>query len=298
VARWSTDHRAYVGPDGRSVDVQAIAPDRAVTILEGDRGRLAAIIHDPALLDDPGLVASVGAAMRLAVENERLQREVEARLAEVRASRARIVSAGDTERRRLERDLHDGAQQRLVALSLALRRARSRLGGQVDEGLAASLEDASQLVQDALVELRELARGIHPAVLTEAGLAGAVPALARQSPVEVTIEQLPSERLPADVEATAYFFVSEALTNVAKHAPAASATVRIDVEDHALAIDVADSGPGGAVSSPGSGLQGLDDRVAAAGGRLVVDSPPGAGTRLRAWIPLTRGIFARPERSE
>jgi signal transduction histidine kinase len=286
VARWSPAEQAYTGPDGGPVVLPVAGSGRAVTVLEGDRGPLAAMIHDPALLDDPGLVASVGAAVRLAVENERLQAEVEAQLADVQASRARIVSAGDAERRRLERDLHDGAQQRLVALSFALRRARSQAAAPSDEGLAESLEDASQLVRDALSELRELARGIHPAVLTEAGLGGALPALARGSPVAVTVEALPAERLPAEVEAAAYFFVSEALANIAKHAPAASATIGARHEDGVLAIEVTDDGPGGATPRPGSGLQGLDDRIAAVGGRLEIDSSPESGTSLRARIPV------------
>jgi signal transduction histidine kinase len=295
VVRWSAEAGDYVGAEGLPATLPAADSARTVTVLEGERGRLGAIIHDPALLEDPGLVASVGAAMRLAVENEHLQAEVEAQLAEVRASRARIVTAGDAERRRLERDLHDGAQQRLVALSLALRRARSRVEPASDEGLAASLDDAADLVRDALAELRELARGIHPAVLTEAGLAGALPVLARSAPVAVTLEAVPGERLPADIEAAAYFLVSEALANVAKHASDAAAVVRVRVADGVLGVEVADDGPGGATAGQGSGLQGLDDRVAALGGRLEIHSPLGHGTTLRAWIPMPGNVEARAE---
>lgn len=286
VLRWSDERSAFVGSDGTTASIAEPGDDRAVTVLEGDRGRLAAIVHDRALLDDPGLVASVSAAMRLAVENERLQHEVEARLADVQASRARIVTAGDAERRRLERDLHDGAQQRLVALSLALRRAQGQLEPSSGDDLVESLEDASKLVKDALAELRELARGIHPAVLSETGLAGAIPALAARSPLRVDVGAIPKDRLPAEVEAAAYFFVSEALANAAKHAPDATVSVEAQHVDGALTIAVADDGPGGAAPGDGSGLQGLDDRMAAIGGRLEIESPAGAGTTLRAWIPV------------
>lgn len=282
---WSADEAMFIAADGTRTDLLEATPDRAVSILEGDRGTIGAIVHDPHLLDDPGLVASVVAATRLAVENEQLHAEVEAQLADVQASRARIVSAGDAERRRLERDLHDGAQQRLVALSLALRRTRTRVAETTDPDLAEGLDEAGGMVRAALDELRELARGIHPAVLTEAGLAGAIAALATSSPVEVTVVAVPSRRLAPDVEAAAYFFVSEALANVAKHAPSATATVRAEIERDRLTLEVADDGPGGAAASGGSGLLGLEDRIEAAGGRLDIDSPPGRGTRLRAWLP-------------
>jgi signal transduction histidine kinase len=225
----------------------------------------------------------------MAIENSRLQVELQARLADVRASRARIVTAGDAERRRLERDLHDGAQQRLVALSLALRRAQSRAGEATDPALATSLEDASTLVREALNELRELARGLHPAILTEAGLSGAIAALGSRAPMPVNVLEVPDERLAPQIEAGAYFFVSEALANVAKHAPGASATVRITREGTRLTIEVSDDGPGGALPGPGSGLQGLEDRMAAAGGGFQVRSPVGAGTHLLGWLPLGAG---------
>ena len=211
------------------------------------------------------------------------QRKAEA---DVRASRARIVTAGDAERRRLERNLHDGAQQRLVALSLALRRARAGLEPSTAASLETSLDEAAQLARDALTELRELARGIHPAVLTETGLAGAFASLTRDAAVPVKLETLTPERFPAEIEAAAYFFVSEALANVAKHAAGASATVRTGIAGKELLVEVADDGPGGAAPRAGSGLQGLDDRLAAIGGVLEVDSRPGQGTRLRARIPV------------
>ncbi len=208
--------------------------------------------------------------------------------AELRRSRARLVEAGDAERRRLERDLHDGAQQRLVSLSLALRLLRTRLAGSPDadpEAIAAA-EDAAAQLKLAIGELRELARGIHPAILTEAGLGPAITALAERSAVPASIETLPDRRLPMAVEATAYFVVSEALANVAKYASATSASVAADCDSATLRVEVADDGIGGADQSRGTGIRGLADRVAALGGRLTVHSPPGQGTRITAEIPI------------
>ncbi len=209
--------------------------------------------------------------------------------AELRRSRARILEAGDAERRRLERDLHDGAQQRLVSLSLALRLLRSRLAGEGDgadpEAVAAADEAAAQ-VKIAIRELRELARGIHPAILTEAGLGPAITALAERSAVPASVEALPDRRLPLVVEATAYFVVSEALANVAKYASATSASVAAACDAATLRVEVADDGVGGADQARGTGIRGLQDRVAALGGRLTVSSPLGEGTRITAEIPI------------
>ncbi|MFI5260057.1 MAG: sensor histidine kinase [Candidatus Limnocylindrales bacterium] len=266
-----------------------MAGGRALTLLERGGEPLAAILHDPALLDDPGLVTSVATAVRLAVENDRLTQEVKAQLAEVRASRTRIVEATDAERRRFERDIHDGAQQRLVSLSFAIGRARSRLGSDGDPELARTLADASDEVRAALAELRELARGIHPAVLTQAGLGPAVRSLAERSAVPADLDLDLDERLPAAVEATAYFVVSEALANVAKHAGDCTARVSIRESAGTLIVDIADDGPGGADPALGSGLRGLRDRVEAIGGELTVVSPAGLGTRIEATIPISRG---------
>jgi PAS domain S-box-containing protein len=201
------------------------------------------------------------------------------------ASRARIVEAGDTERRRLERNLHDGAQQRLVSLSLSLRLAQSKLGSDphaADELLSsASIELAL-----ALEELRELARGIHPAVLTERGLGPALESLADRSPLPVEFGQLPEERLPGQVEAAAYYVVSEALANVAKYAAATLVSVRVAQENGRAIVEVVDDGVGGADPARGSGLRGLTDRVEALEGQLAVVSEPGSGTRVRAEIPF------------
>jgi signal transduction histidine kinase len=206
--------------------------------------------------------------------------------AELRRSRTRIVEATDAERRRLERDLHDGAQQRLVSLSLALRLARSKLSGEVSPAAAAGLDHAADELKTAITELRELARGIHPAILTEAGLGPALDSLANRSTVTAAVLALPDRRLSAAVEATAYFVVSEALANVAKYASATTATVAAECPADSLRVEVTDDGVGGADPTRGSGLRGLADRVAALGGSLSIISPTGGGTRVIAEIPL------------
>ncbi|MBD0348573.1 MAG: hypothetical protein ICV59_05420 [Thermoleophilia bacterium] len=218
-------------------------------------------------------------------ELEQLYRQLAERLEELRASRARIVEAGDQERRRLERNLHDGAQQRLVSLSLSLRLAQSKLASDpqaADELLAGAGAELAL----ALEELRELARGIHPAVLTERGLGPALESLAARAPLPVELEALPDGRLPTPVEAAAFYVVSEALANVAKYADASSVSVRVGRDDGYAVVEVEDDGIGGADPGRGSGLRGLADRVEALDGRLAVDSPTGAGTRIKAEIPL------------
>ena len=215
------------------------------------------------------------------------RREIEAaRTAELRASRARIVAAADAARRRIERDLHDGAQQRLVSLALEVRMARRRLAKD-PESADAFLEHLGNELSEASAELRELARGIHPAVLTERGLAPAVTALATRAPVPVDIVCVPEERLPATAEATAYFTVAEALTNVAKYAQATHATVRVVCEDEALVVEVRDDGIGGASAGTGSGLSRPErPRRGAWTARSAWTSPPGEGTLVRAVLPL------------
>jgi signal transduction histidine kinase len=205
---------------------------------------------------------------------------------ELRQSRARIVEAALAERRRLERDLHDGAQQHLVSVSLALRLARTKLRPDVDAAALADLDEAGDELRTALVELRELARGIHPAILTEAGLGPAIESLAARSTVPADVTAVPDRRLPPAVESTAYFVVSEALANVAKYASATRATVSAACPGDSLRVEVRDDGIGGADPSRGSGLRGLADRVAAIGGTLSVASPVGDGTRLVVELPL------------
>jgi signal transduction histidine kinase len=208
------------------------------------------------------------------------------RVDDLRYSRARIIEAADAERRRLERDLHDGAQQRLVALALTLGLAETKLRKD-DPGAAAPL--VAQAREEALLavkELRELARGIHPAVLSDRGLAAALEALAGRAPVPVTVTGVPEHRLPPPVEAAAYFVVAESLTNVAKYAQAGSARVRLDAGPERLLVEIADDGVGGADPRGGSGLRGLRDRVESLEGSLEIDSPPGAGTTVRAELPV------------
>jgi signal transduction histidine kinase len=275
-------HSHYLDTSDQAVDPAQLPAGRMLTVLDpaGD----AVLIHHEELRHEPELVKVTVTAACLALEHSRLQAEVQAQLEQVRASRARIVQAGDAERRRLERDLHDGAQQRLVTLSLALGMARSRAAG-ADPELVSLIESAGKEAQEALVELRELARGIHPAVLTETGLAGGIQALAERSPVATTITAVPAGRFPAPIEATAYFVVSEALANVAKHALADSAQVTIRQLSGRLLVQVSDDGAGGARPEGGSGLRGLADRVASVGGVLLIDSRPGCGTRLEADLP-------------
>jgi signal transduction histidine kinase len=252
-----------------------------VTVVARDGQPLAALIHDPAL--DPGLVRAGAAAAGMAIENERLQAEVRAQLEEVRASRQRIVEAGDAERRRVERNLHDGAQQRMATLALSLAMLRDRAAS--DPAMTASLDQAAAELKQAIAELRELARGIHPAILTEEGLPAAVEALADRSALPVRVRADFDARLPGPIEATAYFVVSESLANIAKHARASGARVDLSRCEGTLRVAVTDDGIGGADTGRGSGLRGLQDRVAAVRGTFQVTNPPEGGTRVLAEIP-------------
>lgn len=294
VLYWSESFGIYADARGEAVDVAGVAADRSVTLLERDGRPLAAILHDPALAEDPGLVPAMAAAVRLAVDNERLAAEVRSQLDEVRASRTRIVEASDAERRRVERNLHDGAQQRLVALSLALRRAQAQLPADAGPELTDSLAAASDQLRDALAELRELARGIHPAILTEAGLGPALRALARDSPVPTTARIDLPETIAEPVAAAAYYVVAEALANVAKYAEARSVGIEAQVDGDELRVAITDDGRGGADPTRGSGLRGLHDRVAALDGRMEVRSPIGKGTSVVARLPLHGPGVAAP----
>jgi signal transduction histidine kinase len=206
------------------------------------------------------------------------------RVDDLRDARARIIAAGDAERRRIERDLHDGAQQRLVALSLTLGLAESRL--EDPQAAAPLIAQAREEARLAVQELRELASGIHPALLSDRGLGPALEALAARAPVPTTVDGVPERRLPAPVEAACYFVTAEALTNVAKYAGATSASVSVEVEHGRVRLIVRDDGAGGADLNAGTGLRGLRDRVEALDGRLDLDSPPGLGTTLIAEMPV------------
>jgi len=283
LAYWLPERNEYVDAAGRPVALPTAESGRICTPVESRGEPLAAIIHDPSLQAHRELVRAVGAAASLTLENERLDAELRANVEELRASRARLVESGDAARRRIERDLHDGAQQRLVSLALSLRLLQSRLAE--DPGAAAELEDARKELEQALEELRELARGIHPSVLSDRGLDAVLEGLAHRAPLPVELEATPGERLPGNVESTAYFVVSEALTNVAKYADATHARVRVMRENGRVLVEVADDGVGGANPAQGTGLRGLLDRVAAVDGKLEVDSQPGHGTTVRATIP-------------
>jgi signal transduction histidine kinase len=260
----------------------AAGTGRAVAPIERNGRRVAAIVYDASLDDDPELVQAVASATAIALENEQLHAESQQRLEEVRASRERIVAAGDAERRRLERNLHDGAQQRLVGIALQLRLLQNRLSG--DESAAELVTTASNELALSLAELRELARGIHPAVL-EHGLPAALKSLAGRSPVPTTVSCASRERLLEPVELAAYFVASEALANVAKYSKASHATVRLWRTGAVVTIEIADDGVGGADETLGSGLRGLADRVEALEGRLLVKSPRGGGTTVTAELP-------------
>lgn len=275
----------FVDADDAPVTIPERDPARAVLTIEHEGHPALAIVHDPALQDDPGLVSAAVAAVRLSIENERLKAEVRTQLEAVRASRARLVEAGDTERRRIERDLHDGAQQRLVSLQISLQLLRRRLGSDADPAILAELEAASVEAEHAVVEVRELARGVHPAVLTEAGLDAALASLAERSVVPVALHSSVDGRLPGSVEATAYFVVAEALTNAARYAGASAATVRATTDDGRLHLEISDDGRGGASLAGGTGLRGLEDRVAALGGTFEMTSPEGGGTRIVVELP-------------
>lgn len=278
---------AVRGPAGQLVELDgrpvADLHGRVVTPVHAEAPTPIYLVHDPGLAANPGLVRAVAAATGLAMDNRRLSDEVERQLEEVRASRARIVEASDAQRARVERDLHDGAQQRLVSLAL---RIRLLAGGEADPGIASSYEALADELDGALRELRELARGIHPAALVEGGLLGAVDGLAARSPIAMEVA-VPDQRWPSAVESAAWFVIGEATTNAARHAHARLVRVSVREEGAMLVVEVRDDGVGGADVGHGSGLGGLVDRVAAQGGTLGVTSPPGEGTSVVAHLPLS-----------
>jgi signal transduction histidine kinase len=278
---WFLESGAYVDAAGHRVELPAAGSGRGVTRVERDGQAVAVLVHDPAVLDDPGLVEAVAAAARLAASNARLQAEVRAQVSELQESRRRLVRAGDEERRRLEQRLHEGAERRLVALGQVLERA----SGNTSRTRTAEIERASRQLARALADLHDLARGLHPRTLTEQGLEAALASLARRSAVPVELA-VPAERLPAEVEAAAYFICSEALANVAKYASPSRVVVRVTADGRAALVEIFDDGVGGADPAQGSGLRGLADRVEALDGTLRLESPPGGGTCLAAELPL------------
>jgi signal transduction histidine kinase len=279
--------QSWLDADGNHVPLPEEGAARAVTRLESGGRPIAAIVHDPVLREDPSLIGAVTAVLRLGVQNERLEAEVRAQLDAVRASRVRLVGAAEEERRRLERDLHDGAQQRLVGVSLALQRARAAADEPtIPVALREELDRTATELHGAISELRELARGIHPAILEDEGLPAAVASLARRAGIPVELEIAVDGRLPRSVETTAYFAIAESLTNVARYARAGSVRVSVVSHDEELRIVVEDDGIGGADPTRGTGLRGIADRIGALDGRFDVRSPTGGGTRISAEIPV------------
>ena len=283
LAYWVPEFGKYAGLDGRPIELAAEDSGRAMTLIDREGVPVAALLHDPSLQDEPELLAAATAGAGIALENARLHVELRARLVELRGSRARMVDVANKERQRLERDLHDGAQQRLVALSLEL----SLLGGELAGEAEAQdrLTRARHEIAASLAELREIARGIHPAVVSGHGLAVALEQLAALAPVPVRLTVQTNGRLPEAVEVAAYYLVCESLANVGKYARASLATVDVNRENGAVLVEVTDNGVGGADTERGSGLRGIADRVEALDGRLRVWSPAGGGTRIRAEIP-------------
>jgi signal transduction histidine kinase len=282
LAYWLPDFQTYVDVNGRPVRL----PDddrRSATLIDRNGEHVAALVHDPALDEERQLLEAVGAAAGMSLENARLHAELRARVEELRGSRARVIEAGQKERQRLERNLHDGAQQRLIALSLRLSLLERRLVAEPEA--REELDAARREIALSLEELRDVARGIHPAVLSGHGLAVAVESLAARArlPVRLTLDVV--GRLPERVEVAAYYVVSESLANVAKHAQAGEARVSLEQQPGLLVVEVVDDGVGGADTERGSGLRGLADRVEALGGRLRVWTPLGGGTRVQAEIP-------------
>jgi signal transduction histidine kinase len=283
VAYWLPERGMFVDEAGHKVSLPEPGSGRAWTAVERDGRRVAAIIHDAELDTGPELVNAAAAGAALAIDNERLKADLRARVEELRVSRVRIVEAADHARRRIERDLHDGAQQQLVSLSLDLRLLKAKLNG--NEEAKDQVDALSEKLATALAELRELARGIHPVILTERGLVPAVAALAQRAPVPVEADISIHERLTPAIEAAAYFVVAEALTNVAKYAQADYVLVDLRRDDHNVVVIVEDDGVGGADLENGTGLRGLVDRLSALDGTLTIETPEGGGTRLRALIP-------------
>jgi signal transduction histidine kinase len=279
---WLADRSVYVDERGRELELPQDGGERRVTIVRDGDEPAAALVHEAGVLAVPELLESVSAAARLALANVRLQAEVRRQVEELEASRRRLVEAGDTERRRLERELREGAERRLGEVEALLRRAETG----AHSGLDGIVIDTQAKLERTRSELREFARGIHPSVLTEQGLGGALQEIVERTPVPVDL-RVPDARYPVPIESAAYFVCSEALANVGKYAEATLAVVDVRERDQTLVVSVSDDGIGGAGLEKGSGLRGLADRVEALAGRLTVTSPPGKGTQVLAELPLS-----------
>ena len=282
IGYWLPDRAVFVDAEGRTLSIPDSASERSVTVVEREGRPVAVLVHDPAVLADPGLLEAVASAAQLAASHARLQAEVQARVVELEASRRRILVARDDERKRLEHRLREGAERRLGQLADTLRQGRRSASGEQTREQIARAE--VQLVR-TLEELRRLAHGLHPRLLSERGLAGALTVLVKDFPVPVQVT-VAGDRVPLPVAVVAYFVCAEALANVAKHAGAARAAVSVTARDGLVRVEIEDDGVGGADPGRGSGLRGLADRIETIGGTLQVASVPGQGTRLAAEIPL------------
>ena len=278
---WSAEHGSYLDADGRPTGLPTPGAHRSITRIGREDAPVAALVHDATLQEDAGMIQAVLAAVRLTVDNDRMQSQIRAHLAEVEHSRARILVATDADRLRIERDLHDGAQQRLVALGLALRLAENEAVGSHRDFLGQAATELSAAIED----LRALAHGIHPSVLTDSGLTVALESLADRSAVPTALQtDIPREPNPS-VAAAAYFTTAEALTNAAKHAQATQAHVYAEQADGVLRLTITDDGVGGLDPARGTGWRGIMDRVEAVGGTMHVESRPGEGTRIDVELP-------------
>jgi signal transduction histidine kinase len=285
VGYWRPDAGELVDAAGAPLAVPPPKSGRVVTFVDRAGERVAALIHDAALSEDGHVLRAVTAAAGLTLDNQRLTAEVRAQLAEVRASRARIVAAVTEERHRMERDLHDGVQQHMVAAAIGIRAAELRLGADAGDGVRVLLRACGEGLDTALSDLRSLARGIHPAILSEDGLVAALQSLVERVPAPIELVAAEVPRLPLAVEATAYFVVAEAVTNAIKHAHADRIRITVVSQQGRIRVAVHDDGIGGAALAAGSGLLGLADRVRALDGDLVVESVPGRGTTVSAVLP-------------
>jgi signal transduction histidine kinase len=283
LAYWLPEFEAWVDADGAQVTLPAGGSGRATTRIQRNGAPVAVLVHETALDDEPELLHAVTAAAEIGLENARLHAELRAGIDELRGSRGRVIAAGQKERQRLERNLHDGAQQRLIALALHLRRLEPRF--EHDAEAKHGLDQARREIALTLAELRDISRGLHPAVVTAHGLPVALESLAALGPVPTQLAVELGGRLREELEVAAYYIVGESLANIGKHAQATSATVVVACRNGDLVVEIVDDGVGGADTERGSGLRGLADRIETLGGRLRVWTPAGGGTRVRAEIP-------------
>jgi signal transduction histidine kinase len=288
---WDREGERYLDSDDEPV-VPVTRPGRVLTLVEYPSRKVGVFAHAPGLLDRPWFLAVFVPTMRIAMERDRLHRDLNAKLDQLRASRQRLIEASMAERRRLERNLHDGAQQRLIAALLGLRALETRVAADAD--LATLSREAREGLELAIADLRDLARGLRPPLLAQHGLAAAVRWGASRSTLPVELDVQVEEKLPDVIEEAAYYVAAEAITNAVKHSGADLIRLRIAHQDDELTVAVEDDGVGGASLSPdgeGTGLSGLRDRLEPLGGTLALESPPGGGTRLVAVLPLAADRF-------